>query len=223
MDTHLYCVYLYIMGKKTKKPVKRNPRAGKGASKNVSTIMTVEKPVRHDLLKQHGRGTRTASEIDVMGKGGREAAFVDPERLLQVFKDYVQWSDENPILEHDIKVEDKTLVDVHKEHRRPWTLHGFCMYIGLHTGWWKDFKQSKTFKEKQFYSVFAAIENACYWQKFDGAAVGTYNATIIARDLGLRDETNMTLNDQREQTGGLFPFAPPGEEDDGKKKKHTKE
>jgi hypothetical protein len=33
-----------------------------------------------------------------------------------------------------------------------------------------------------------------FTQKFEGATVGAFNANIIARDLGLKDQTDVTTN-----------------------------
>ena len=41
----------------------------------------------------------------------------------------------------------------------------------------------------EFSSVITRIRETIYQQKFEGAAVGAFNANIIARDLGLADKT----------------------------------
>ena len=49
--------------------------------------------------------------------------------------------------------------------------------------------------EKDFSSVITRIEQTIYAQKFEGAAVGSFNANIIARDLGLKDKSELTGKD----------------------------
>lgn len=47
-------------------------------------------------------------------------------------------------------------------------------------------------------SVIEAINQYCADVKFDGAVVGIYNASIIARDLGLRDNITVSKPDDDE-------------------------
>jgi hypothetical protein len=46
--------------------------------------------------------------------------------------------------------------------------------------------------------------NKCFVDKFEGAAVGAYNANLIARELGLRDKTEVDHT-----SGGDKITAPP--------------
>ena len=43
---------------------------------------------------------------------------------------------------------------------------------------------------------YRSIEKTIYKQKFDGATAGSFNANIIARDLGLKDKTDITSDDK---------------------------
>ncbi|MFC0183379.1 terminase small subunit [Pseudarcicella hirudinis] len=52
----------------------------------------------------------------------------------------------------------------------------------------------KTQHQKIFLEVITRIEEIVYVQKFEGAAVGAFNANIIARDLGLADKQNIDLS-----------------------------
>ncbi len=94
---------------------------------------------------------------------------------------------------------------------RPFTLHALRLYLGVSINFFNEFKHAlkgklqnrkergtlETETEEQeavriqeaedFLGVITYIEDTIYNQKYEGAAVGTYNANIIARDLGLRD------------------------------------
>lgn len=76
---------------------------------------------------------------------------------------------------------------------KPFTIHGLCNYIDCSIEYFRQFKQSEAAKnDKDFSRVIRKIEQVIYQQKFEGAAVGAYNANIIARDLGLRDAQEIT-------------------------------
>ena len=46
-------------------------------------------------------------------------------------------------------------------------------------------------KRREFSGVVRAIDESIKNQKFDGAAAGFFNANIIARDLGLKDKSEV--------------------------------
>jgi hypothetical protein len=48
-------------------------------------------------------------------------------------------------------------------------------------------------KRDGFSEVLTRVREIIVAQKFEGASVGAYNATIIARDLGLVEKSNTTI------------------------------
>ncbi len=64
-----------------------------------------------------------------------------------------------------------------------------CLYFDCSRHWWNEFRNAK---HPGFLEVIARIENIMYAQKFEGAAVGAFNGNIIARDLGLKEQTDVT-------------------------------
>lgn len=87
---------------------------------------------------------------------------------------------------------------------RPPKVYDFVVrWLGMSESWWRLLGTSKRYS-KLFLTVKEKIERYCYDCKFDGAVIGVYNASIIARDLGLKDrveyettksEDNMTLDE----------------------------
>jgi hypothetical protein len=53
---------------------------------------------------------------------------------------------------------------------------------------WVNYKERKGFLE-----VSTRVEGIIYTQKFEGASVGAFNSSIIARDLGLKDNSELTI------------------------------
>lgn len=66
---------------------------------------------------------------------------------------------------------------------RPYTLTGFLLYAGASEEWWREIKKAD---HKDFFGVINEIEAIVYTHKFEGAAIGAFNANIMTRDLGLR-------------------------------------
>lgn len=84
---------------------------------------------------------------------------------------------------------------------RPYTLIGFLIYIDASESFWKEFKKAE---HKDFLPVMSTIEKIIYTQKFEGAAIGAFNANIISRELGLADKKELTGKDGEK----LIPESP---------------
>ena len=119
-------------------------------------------------------------------KHGRDKLFESPELLWDAACEYFQWCDDNPIEAQDNKgTKNVNLV----EYNRPYTLKGFCLFCNACEAWFKEFKRREL--SEDFITVVRKIEDTIYNQKFEGAAIGIYNANIIARDLGLADNNKI--------------------------------
>lgn len=125
-------------------------------------------------------------------KHGRNKKYT-PDELLDVFYEYAEWIDENPfkeavLVQKGITIEQpdgkkKTTYQVGLPKMRPYTLSGFCIYAGITT---ETFGQYR--KQDDFSDITTYICEVIKTQKFEGAASGFFNANIIARDLGLTDK-----------------------------------
>src|SRR5690606_4225743 len=74
---------------------------------------------------------------------------------------------------------------------RPYTLTALCLYLGINTAYFRQFKDNLKDTDEDFSTVITRIEETIYSQKFEGASVGAFNANIIARDLGLSDKKEL--------------------------------
>lgn len=124
-------------------------------------------------------------------KHGRDKLFASPDLLWEAACEYFEWCDENPWIKQDFVgggPRAGTLIEL--ETARPYTISGLCIYLGVSVQYFNDFE--KALKEKPdegFSSVITRIRETIFTQKYEGAAVGAFNATIIARDLGLVDKS----------------------------------
>lgn len=118
-------------------------------------------------------------------KHGRDKLFASPELLWNAAEEYFQWCDDNPWYKKEaIKSGDLAGQTISVPTARPYTIRAFLLYINANESYWRDFKSAN---HEGFSSVIDEIENVIYSQKFEGAAVGVFNANIIARDLGLKE------------------------------------
>lgn len=121
-------------------------------------------------------------------KHGRDKLFDSPELLWDAACEYFQWCEDNP-WEKTETTEKPNGIDVKTTPTaRPFTMQGLCLYLDCNTKYFNNFKKQLPENEKDFNYIITRIEETVYKQKYEGAAVGAFNANIIARDLGLVDK-----------------------------------
>lgn len=118
-------------------------------------------------------------------KHGRDALFSSPDLLWEAATEYFEHTDSRKWTEKHWVGKDGD--EVEKENETPYTISGLCLYLDASREWWYKFKQSAS---EDFLHILARIENIIYTQKFEGAAVGAFNANLIARDLGLAEKSD---------------------------------
>jgi hypothetical protein len=149
-------------------------------------------------------------------KHGRQKIFSTPKLLWQEACKYFQWAEDNPWIKKEQlkkpitttdekgKKTTQTIVDI--PTARPFLLSGLCTFLGVNEKYFNDFndaislkakKGKLTRKDKDFSEVVHMINQIIYTQKFEGAAVGAFNANIIARSLGLTDKKDITSGGEK--------------------------
>ena len=121
-------------------------------------------------------------------KHGLDGKFKKPEEIEYNFEQYVQWAEENPLIEVDFRGKDAQRVEIPK--KRVLTKDGFALACGFSC--WATLAVYRN-KSEDFNKVFTRIEEAIRLQKFEGASSGFFNHNIIARDLGLMNQEQMTV------------------------------
>lgn len=121
---------------------------------------------------------------------GRKARY-SPEDLAEEFKKYIADLEENQI-EVETNYRYMTSNDERRQQRRsqkyarpPKILDFVTRWLGMTHQWWYSLPDGK--RGADYEAVIERINQYCYDTKFDGAVVGLYNANIIARDLGLKE------------------------------------
>jgi hypothetical protein len=123
-------------------------------------------------------------------KHGRDVIFDTPQKLWDAACEYFEVTDRRKWTKKDWVGKDA--MPVTRETDTPYTLRGMCIFLDVNSGYWSEFKQSDKAKAKDFSEIITRIEDVIYNQKFEGASVGAFNASIIARDLGLKEQTDIT-------------------------------
>ncbi len=127
-------------------------------------------------------------------KHGRDKLFETPELMWEAACEYFQWCDETPLKEEKAFAYQGEVTKENISLKRPYTLKALCFYLNTNDAYFRQFKEGLQEEEKDFSTVIKDVENIIYTQKFEGAATGLFNSNIIARDLGLSDKTESTIN-----------------------------
>ena len=123
----------------------------------------------------------------------RKKLYESPGLLWEAACEYFKWCDEHPWVKTETTIKGDNIDVKTVPTARPYTIEGWCLYSNASRHWWNEFKAAK---HHGFLEVTTRIDDIIYRQKFEGATVGTFNANIIARDLGLVDkkDSNVTLD-----------------------------
>lgn len=112
---------------------------------------------------------------------GRDLIFSSPEILWQACIEYFEATDKRKWYKTDFKGKDVSEVQIPTD--TPYTLTGLFVFLDITMQTWIDYRN-----REDFIDVIKRVEQIMYTQKLEGAAVGAFNASIIARDLGLADK-----------------------------------
>lgn len=125
---------------------------------------------------------------------GRPYKFT-PQQFELAWQQYFTWCDENPWIKHEaVKSGELAGSLIGIPTARPYSEIGFCSFHNL--GERYLYELSETLKDKtdkvskELSTILTQAKAKCRAQKFEGAAVGAFNANIIARDLGMIDKTS---------------------------------
>jgi hypothetical protein len=118
-------------------------------------------------------------------KVGRNPIFSSPEILEKKAFEYFKWVDENPIISKKTTTSDKGTFVNEDTLQRPYTWEGLYIFL--------DIESIDGYRKKnEFFGIITRIDRIIRTQKFEGATAGIFNANIIARDLGLKDQSDIT-------------------------------
>lgn len=118
-------------------------------------------------------------------KHGRDKIFSTPEILWESCEEYFESVDARKW--HKTEFHGKDAEKCMIPNATPYTWTGLYLFLDISHTTWQDYE-----KREDFIAICTRVRNIVYTQKFEGAAVGAFNAQIISRDLGLKDSTDIT-------------------------------
>lgn len=121
--------------------------------------------------------------------------YLTPDQLLEDAAKYFKWAEEHPLREEKVFCHKGDIVRADESKMRAFTRKGLATYLGITTEKLKTLGK----RDDDWAEALEKIDQVIYTQKFEGAAAGLLNATMITRDLGLAEKT---------EVGGLSS-APP--------------
>lgn len=117
---------------------------------------------------------------------GRNPKFESADALWTACCEYFQWVEENPLWEMKAFAYQGEVTQEPIAKMRAMTLTGMCIFLDITRQTWGTFRAMEGFSD-----VTSRAEDIIYDQKFSGAAADLLNANIIARDLGLKEQSQV--------------------------------
>ena len=115
-----------------------------------------------------------------------------PERMWKLFTDYVKHEASNPMFK--VEYVGKEGEQVNTPLQVPITFEGFECYVAdleiiNDLG---DYVSNKGGAYGEYSTIITRIQKNCFAQNYKGAAVGLFNANLVAKKLGLAQVTENT-------------------------------
>lgn len=115
---------------------------------------------------------------------GAKAIFEDPVKLMESCIEYFQWCEDNPLWSEKVGFSQGEACHAEIEHKRAMSIQGLSIFLGVTPRSWYAWRSNRD----DLKPVIEWAESIMFEQKLAGAAAGIFNASIIARDLGLADK-----------------------------------
>lgn len=119
---------------------------------------------------------------------GAKPKFSGPDDLWSACCEYFEWVEDNPLYEDRLVTFQGSATHEPVAKMRAMTISGLCLFLDIAHETWREWHRSRP----DLSEVLARAEAVIYQQKFSGAAADLLNASIIARDLGLADRSELT-------------------------------
>lgn len=122
-------------------------------------------------------------------KHGRDTLFATPQLLLEAAMEYFVNTDGRKWYKREaIKSGLQAGQVIEIEMDTPYTWSGLCLYLQCGQEYFRSFRKNKERCTPDFLRVIAVIDEIIETQLLEGASVGSFNANIISRKLGLADK-----------------------------------
>ena len=131
---------------------------------------------------------------------GRPPKLQDAKEVQRKIDQYFKYCDEHPIYKSDfIRSGDQagTIIDI--PIKRPYTIEGLCLELNIERHTFsnivnKNTKQSEI--DEEIFSIITRAHERIRQQQIEGATGGLYNSNLVARINGIKEQTDITSNDE---------------------------
>ena len=118
----------------------------------------------------------------------RRKLYLTSQDFLNDCAAYFEWCATNAIQEEELFHNKGAIVRADKAKLRVFTKKGLCAFVGIPEGRLTTYTQ----QGDEWAEAVELVESIIYTQKFENAAAGLINSTLISRDLGLADRQELT-------------------------------
>lgn len=134
---------------------------------------------------------------------GKHKYIETPEKLWEYFQAYVQFERDNPM--NKVEYAGKDGIERNTQLETPITFEGFECYLADQdiVNDLGDYSSNKDDRYADYATIITRIRKNCFVNNYKGAAVGLFNANLIARKLGIADSTKNENENTNILTGKL--------------------
>jgi hypothetical protein len=144
------------------------------------------------------------SFINHIAGPGQPKKFNTPQQAWDEFLKYVKWCEENPIQRADVcKAGDNAGMQIHANVPRPFTMEGVYNFLNINAETFRNYEGRGTNEPegyKEYIETFTRIRATVRQQKLEGALSGNYHANLVAKELGLTENVDITSNGKEIKT-----------------------
>ena len=126
-----------------------------------------------------------------MRYGGKQKYIESPEKMWELFMQYVEWTRQNPFKVQDYVGKDGVMV--YREKERPISLDGFEVWMikneiisGI-----QQYIENRDGNYENYLSIIRQIKQFSRVHQVDGAMAGVFNANLTSRLNGLSDKSEV--------------------------------
>lgn len=129
-----------------------------------------------------------------MGTTKGHGKYITVEQLEKAFEGYVIYEGQNRVTETVFTGKDG--LPQTKEHHLVLSWEGFETYLADNKiiNDLRDYRYNKDGRYSDYTEIITRIGNKIYNNNFKGAATNQLNSNLIARQLGIKEQTNVDLN-----------------------------
>jgi hypothetical protein len=118
---------------------------------------------------------------------GRNPVFEVPNELWIACCEYFAWVEANPLMETKAFGSKDGPQTIELPKMRAMTISGLCIFLDISPSTWAEYR-----KKEDFSAICSRTDEVIRTQKFEGASADLLNPSIIARELGLADKSELT-------------------------------